>query len=241
LPLIRLPLPPLPQVGDVLYLPRGTIHQAVAHEESSSHLTISTFQRWTAADLLQYTVSVALANTYLQPRLPLPLKSGLPLRVLDSASLDAGEAAALAEASGGFGNALQALLPLDAVPAGGGGGAKAALAAQLAAACRSLADCLEGNKLGPQLLSTAGDAMAEDFMENRCCVCLRRSALPTQNCSYVCCLCNCKLLHSKLGFLDAMASKHRRHATLVLPPPWVLQAAAASRPAAAARPCTRPG
>ncbi|KAL4853814.1 Ribosomal oxygenase 2 [Chlorella vulgaris] len=155
------------KVGDVLYLPRGTIHQAVAHEESSSHLTISTFQRWTAADLLQYTVSVALANTYLQPRLPLPLKSGLSLRVLDSASLDAGEAAALAEASGGFGNALQALLPLAAAPAGGGGGAKAALAAQLAAACRSLADCLEGDELGPQLLSTAGDAMAEDFMENR--------------------------------------------------------------------------
>lgn len=35
------------QVGDVLYLPRGTVHQAVAQSEDSSHLTLSSYQRWT--------------------------------------------------------------------------------------------------------------------------------------------------------------------------------------------------
>lgn len=35
------------QVGDVLYLPRGTVHQAVAQTEDSSHLTLSSYQRWT--------------------------------------------------------------------------------------------------------------------------------------------------------------------------------------------------
>jgi hypothetical protein len=30
----------------VLYLPRGTIHQAIATDEGSTHLTISTYQNW---------------------------------------------------------------------------------------------------------------------------------------------------------------------------------------------------
>ena len=37
--------------GDVLYMPRGTIHQAVAQDRGSTHLTISTYQRWTWGDL----------------------------------------------------------------------------------------------------------------------------------------------------------------------------------------------
>lgn len=44
---------PQAQVGDVLYMPRGCIHQAVAQEGDSAHLTISTYQRWSFADLLQ--------------------------------------------------------------------------------------------------------------------------------------------------------------------------------------------
>jgi len=35
------------QVGDVLYLPRGTVHQARAQTQASSHVTLSTYQRWT--------------------------------------------------------------------------------------------------------------------------------------------------------------------------------------------------
>jgi hypothetical protein len=41
------------QAGDVLYLPRGTVHQAQAQDGESSHLTISTYQRWSYGDYLQ--------------------------------------------------------------------------------------------------------------------------------------------------------------------------------------------
>ncbi len=34
-------------------MPRGCIHQAAAQEGDSAHLTISTYQRWSFADLLQ--------------------------------------------------------------------------------------------------------------------------------------------------------------------------------------------
>ena len=34
-------------MGDVLYLPRGTVHQARAQTQASSHVTLSTYQRWT--------------------------------------------------------------------------------------------------------------------------------------------------------------------------------------------------
>ncbi len=37
----------------MLYLPRGTVHHAAAQEVDSAHLTISTYQRWTHADLMQ--------------------------------------------------------------------------------------------------------------------------------------------------------------------------------------------
>lgn len=154
------------EAADVLYIPRGTIHQAEAQMHSSSHLTLSTYQRWSAADLVQYAVSVALANPQLQPLLAPPLKAGLPLRWLSDASLSAGDAIAMAAAAGGFGPGSM----LPAAPAGSGQGSgdgKAALARQLAAACRSMAACLEDAELGPRLMLTAGDAMAEDFMRNR--------------------------------------------------------------------------
>ena len=52
--------------GDVLYLPRGTIHAAEAvGEEGSCHVTISTYQKWTLATLLQ----VHPANHATQPLL----------------------------------------------------------------------------------------------------------------------------------------------------------------------------
>lgn len=40
-------------VGDVLYLPKGTVHQAMAQNEHCVHLTVSTYQRWTWADLTE--------------------------------------------------------------------------------------------------------------------------------------------------------------------------------------------
>lgn len=60
-PVTLLPLLPL-QVGDVLYLPRGTIHQAVAQEEGSTHLTLSTYQRWTWGDLASSMLRTALES-----------------------------------------------------------------------------------------------------------------------------------------------------------------------------------
>lgn len=46
------------QVGDVLYMPRGTIHHAVAGIQGSSHLTLSTYQHWTWGELAQRVLQV---------------------------------------------------------------------------------------------------------------------------------------------------------------------------------------
>lgn len=47
--------------GDVLYMPRGTIHQAAAQDTDSAHLTISTYQRWTWGDLASNLMQQAVA------------------------------------------------------------------------------------------------------------------------------------------------------------------------------------
>lgn len=77
--------------GDMLYLPRGTIHEArcvhgdggdaesETSELSSVHVTISMFQRWTWADLLTETVSMAIrsaATEDVRLRRTLPLRFG---------------------------------------------------------------------------------------------------------------------------------------------------------------------
>jgi lysine-specific demethylase/histidyl-hydroxylase NO66 len=46
--------------GDVLYMPRGVIHQAAAQQEDSTHLTISTYQRWTWGDLASSVIQQAI-------------------------------------------------------------------------------------------------------------------------------------------------------------------------------------
>ncbi|PRW61282.1 bifunctional lysine-specific demethylase and histidyl-hydroxylase MINA [Chlorella sorokiniana] len=156
------------EVGDALYMPRGCIHQAVAQEGDSAHLTISTYQRWSFADLLQHAVSVALANPTLQPLMPQPLKAGLPLRWLSAAGMGPADAARLAAASGGFGDALPALVAQAGGSAKAGGSSKAGLARQLADACRAMAEWLEDEELGPRVVeAAAGAVMAEDFMRSR--------------------------------------------------------------------------
>jgi hypothetical protein len=45
-------------VGDCLYMPRGTVHQAEAVEVDSSHLTISTYQRCSYGDLATHVLQV---------------------------------------------------------------------------------------------------------------------------------------------------------------------------------------
>ena len=56
--------------GDILYLPRGTIHQASTNDSQSTHLTISFLQNWAYVDLLAKSLE---ACTVLPPlQLPLP-------------------------------------------------------------------------------------------------------------------------------------------------------------------------
>lgn len=42
--------------GDVLYLPRGHVHEAHALEAGSSHVTISSYQQWSWKDLLDRVI-----------------------------------------------------------------------------------------------------------------------------------------------------------------------------------------
>ncbi|CDF35685.1 unnamed protein product [Chondrus crispus] len=64
------------QPGDMLYLPRGTIHQAECPErtgshdveEASLHVTISAFQKWTWADLLLESFQVAVQSAAAQDK-----------------------------------------------------------------------------------------------------------------------------------------------------------------------------
>ena len=51
------------QVGDVLFMPRGTVHQAVAQEAASCHVTISTYQKWALADFAVALLQVAICHT----------------------------------------------------------------------------------------------------------------------------------------------------------------------------------
>lgn len=53
----------LPQVGDVLFMPRGTVHQAIAQEEASCHVTVSTYQKWALADFAQNLIAVSPSAT----------------------------------------------------------------------------------------------------------------------------------------------------------------------------------
>ena len=65
--------------GDVLYLPRGVVHEAQALEESSTHLTISFLQKWSWADLIGKAVEALTSLPPLQVHMPLKLKSSLPV------------------------------------------------------------------------------------------------------------------------------------------------------------------
>lgn len=70
--------------GDMLYLPRGTIHEARTlpatadnSDDYSVHVTVSMFQRWTWADLLEHSVVSAVRSAAAQDK---TLRKTLPLR-----------------------------------------------------------------------------------------------------------------------------------------------------------------
>lgn len=169
------------QVGDVLYLPKGTVHQAVASpvvedvpksdrikdhsggkarkasrkhtaalaathdtgsEEApphSAHLTISTYNRWSYADLLATLLRVAEAGSAeREASLPLRLRRGLPFDFLASHGLQASLARTKKGATNG--------------------------ATSLAAGLRKLASDIEQR---PDLLDAAADDMAQGFLRLR--------------------------------------------------------------------------
>jgi hypothetical protein len=46
-------------------MPRGTIHQAVAGSEGSSHVTLSTYQNWAIGDFALRMLQVRAAPSFL--------------------------------------------------------------------------------------------------------------------------------------------------------------------------------
>lgn len=70
--------------GDVLYMPRGTVHQASAQGSLSMHITVSTFQCWSPLDLATATLKAALGTTDGRTRPALPLCRGWPIGLLSS-------------------------------------------------------------------------------------------------------------------------------------------------------------
>ena len=65
--------------GDMLYLPRGFVHEAVCGKEHSLHVTFSACQRWTWADLLLVSAEAAIrsaATNDVRLRRTLPLRFG---------------------------------------------------------------------------------------------------------------------------------------------------------------------
>ncbi|KAK9842626.1 hypothetical protein WJX84_011921 [Apatococcus fuscideae] len=71
------------EVGDVLYMPRGTVHQAQTQSGNSTHLTVSTYQAWSNGHMAKCFLEQALAAVDCTPYpMPLALRQGLPPRLL---------------------------------------------------------------------------------------------------------------------------------------------------------------
>lgn len=62
--------------GDVLYFPRGTIHEASTADSMSSHLTISTYQKHSWGHFLQHAMHNAIAKAMQED---IELRKGLPV------------------------------------------------------------------------------------------------------------------------------------------------------------------
>ena len=81
--------------GDLLYLPRGVVHQAICTEAAfSTHLTLSTYQRHAWTDLLSTLLPRLLEDA---TNASLPLRRGLPLGFLSEAGSGAASTPRAAE------------------------------------------------------------------------------------------------------------------------------------------------
>ncbi|KAJ9531146.1 hypothetical protein QJQ45_000849 [Haematococcus lacustris] len=135
------------KVGDVLYLPRGSVHQAEAQEQGSAHLTISTYQNWNWGALAQHMMQSlpfgfhSFAGTTAQLCLPATLPTPSPTATTTTAATTTTPCSPPANE------------------------AQRVAAAAVAAGLRQLADQVEAH---PQpLVAAAADAMAWDFVRHR--------------------------------------------------------------------------
>lgn len=74
--------------GDMLYLPRGRIHQAEGVDGVSLHVTVSMYQKWTWADFLLESFEMAVESAAREDRL---LRRSLPLRFGEFVGVGCGE------------------------------------------------------------------------------------------------------------------------------------------------------
>jgi hypothetical protein len=70
--------PVLLSPGDILYMPRGTIHEAVAQNEFSTHVTISVYQHYNKKKLLSLLIPKLLESAFQKN---IEFRKGLPLRM----------------------------------------------------------------------------------------------------------------------------------------------------------------
>ncbi|MEW5298291.1 MAG: hypothetical protein WDW36_001432 [Sanguina aurantia] len=138
------------EVGDVLYLPRGTIHQAVAQESGdSSHLTLSTYQHWTVGSLAQHVFRAAAGVQGGPGCLPLSLRKGLPMGYPFTHGLQV------------TGEEMADLL----CGVSASNPACTSAAGKVAAGLRELADLLEAHP--QEMVTPATDGLAADFIRSR--------------------------------------------------------------------------
>lgn len=131
--------------GDVLYMPRGTVHQAAASDAApSAHVTISTHQRASYGDLALHLIGNALRCQHDEAEIALP------------ASARRGPPPGLV-----FAHSLHRVL---ALPPGDAAGPTPGVIAGLATALRDVASKLEG---APDMLTAAAQSFASDFWRNR--------------------------------------------------------------------------
>lgn len=64
--------------GDVLYMPRGTVHEARAEKQFSTHITISLYQKYNVKALANFTATRLLENAFSEMS---ELRRGLPRQI----------------------------------------------------------------------------------------------------------------------------------------------------------------
>ncbi|BDA49680.1 Ribosomal oxygenase 2 [Coccomyxa sp. Obi] len=139
------------EVGDVLYMPRGTVHEAITDDTSAScHITISAYQHFSFATLAQHVLGTLTEGQTAEVCLPIELRRGLPIGFLYQHGLQHDTAGVLQRGARKQSSGSK----VEATSA----------AASLAQGLRKLADAVERD---PALLSMAADSMAVDFMASR--------------------------------------------------------------------------